>query len=211
MTQEVVKQTESLAYYIKSTKHTNAVNILIEQKKPPKDLVWDELSAFHRAKLAAEQTRFDYWFLALQIWRATWGQYFKEEGQFGFKQHSPDGYEGQHTPEYCWDADEVYFGFEKENSNGVGYVILAMQFDLAKLEVRLRFSVQIATSNDPDYAMSNNLSLGDLWKKDPDEDYRESKHGLARLPTKAGDEIDLIQLRNAANIAVEAMAAELEA
>jgi hypothetical protein len=197
---------ESLAYYLKSTKHSEAVQSLLDQKKTPKDLGWDNLASYYHANLAAEQTRLEHWILLLQIWRATWGQHFKEEGQFGFEQSSPADYENENTQEHCWDMGRLYFYFVKETKS----IVLAVSVDTEKHTVSLSFYIEEDGKKSPEYELSTDLTLNNLWQKDPDDDERVSMHGLAKLPTKAEDIIDLDQLRNAAKEAVDAIGKVLD-
>ena len=64
---------ESLAFYHANRANRAALDIIMGNPEMPGDLAWDEVLAYHEAKLAAEKVRTDYCALLHTIWQRTWG------------------------------------------------------------------------------------------------------------------------------------------
>ena len=188
---DAVILSEPLSYYLKNDKNRQAVQSLLDSKKPPSDLSWEDLERYYQARMAAEQVRLDFWKLCKEVWMKTWGavdiakNLNVSQVQSGWK----DGEFGQ---DQVWDEGFIYQVFDRsgEHLEYVFYVTI----DCDTKEIYLKF---YATDQKKDYSKSNNLSLGNDWKKDPDDDTRVTVANLAPLPTGAGESIDLTNLHRA--------------
>lgn len=190
---------ESLVYFFENEKNRQAVRTIMDQKKAPADLSWDDLEQFHLAKVAAEQVCVDYWRLSLQVWRATWGKAFKAADMDFFEVDS-QWYEGENQASHVWKENQLYHAFQQKDS---GFTLLFGVSILEQGDVQLSFYCE----EDEGYDTSNNLRLLGCWKSEPDNDYRITSQGLASLSSSTA--IDLNKLLQAANGAVDSLSKTL--
>lgn len=192
----IITVPESLAYFFADEKNRQAVVTILEIKKAPSDLSWDDLEQYHLARLASEQVRVDYWRLALQVWRATWGQAF-DANSLGLTEIKPEEYEGENQPSSVWDEDRLYLLFNRKKDGSTLYLGVSTN---ENSEVELHLYIE---DSNKDYGISNSLPLSTLWKDVSDDDTRVTGKGLASL--SSGKTVDLSKLQQAATDAVEAL------
>lgn len=70
----MIEVPQSVMAYFTQPAVATAVDLLLSGKKPkvPENLRWDELAAFYRACLAAQQVQAEYAILMEKFWRAIW-------------------------------------------------------------------------------------------------------------------------------------------
>lgn len=200
-----VRLPQSMAYYLENEKNSQAVQSLLDCKKPSADMTWDELENYYQACMAAEQVRFDFWQLCKQVWLNTWGVAgIADKLNVSKIKHGWKG--GGFSKEKVWEGGAIYQYFDKNGEYPEIYFSIIVECEDKNLSLYF-----YAEDESGGYDISSKLvTLGSDWKDNPDNDERSTIPGLSILPTDAGALIDLTKLQRAAKLAVTELAVKLE-
>lgn len=97
---------ETVQFYYGKKVNYEAINLILNQAKPPKDSTWEELDEFYGARLAAQKTQYDLWCFLRETAKALW------EGKIAALAQCNEiemvDYDGDHLIDTVWAEKEFY-------------------------------------------------------------------------------------------------------
>lgn len=200
MKQPPISFPESLAFYYRDRANRSALNLIMDSPELPPDLGWDEVLAYHDAKLAAQKVRTDYCAFLHNAWERTWGAV---TGQL--LPESPPSTVAE-LGKWAPTLDTVW-----KNTALHGRALLPRRHTLwAAVEFPGERAVSLAfwaDDGNDDYTLSDTLPLGALWQPVDDDNVRRTVPGLC---TVGENTVDLTPLAEAAHEAVELLVRALD-
>lgn len=97
---------ETIQFYYGKKVNYEAINLILNQVKPPKDSTWEELDEFYGAKLAAQKTRYDLWCFLREIAKALWEE--KIAALARCNEIEMVDYDDDHLIDTVWSEKEFY-------------------------------------------------------------------------------------------------------
>lgn len=190
---------EGVTYYLADPANRTAIDLVAASDGPPDDLTWDEIKSYYLARLSAERVRTETWLLLFDLWAATWGAAFAEQG-WRVKAPRWGDYHVTARPSLANACEGGFVHHLTLLPDGAGRLVTSAVLDNAG-EVQLSFYVQDANGS---YNLSNSLELSADWLPDPEDDERWTRPGLARVEAGAG-QIDTTRLTTLAGEAIAAV------
>ena len=173
---------ETVQFYYEKRANTEAIDLLLNQKNPPKDSRWEELNEFYSARLAAEKTQYDLWNFFREMAAKLWGAPLANFSHC--RESDMADYEGGQRLETVWDEKEFYQSFRIRDRY---FFCIGCQICQ---ESSLNMWFYLLDENDEDLSIQWNLS--ENWAAD-DEDYIVAKDVL---PVSGCKSIDLAPCYN---------------